>query len=131
MFFFLKPSLIVYISKTMTILIYILIYFMHVIDYNLMLIKCQHGTDPWATNTVYCLLSTFFCIKCEVFCLLVTLQCLLYCYLYYFITLLQLQTPADMFALVCSVRCSVQLNDHHLGWRHDHGPNNVGAIVKA
>ena len=35
----------------------------------------------------------------------------------------------DMFVLVCSVRCE-SVNYVLTGWRDDHGPNNVRAMVK-
>ena len=49
------------------------------------------------------------------------------CQIYFHTALLQLQTIADMFVLVCIFDTISQSVN---GWRDDHGPTNVGVMVK-
>ena len=76
------------------------------------------------SHTVYCLfiLSTIYCLLSIIYCLLCEFKCLL---LYYSTPVADLE---DMFVLVCSINLLV--SDLQTGWPHDHGPNNVGAMVK-
>ena len=47
---------------------------------------------------------------------------------HWFIAVPGLRPAWDMFVLVCSV--NLLLSDPPTGWPHDHGPTNVGAMVK-
>ena len=63
--------------------------------------KGQHGTDPWPTDTDYCPLSKMYSLLSIGNCLLASVQLSLL-----LSTFFQLQTSANIFVLVCSVRWS-------------------------
>ena len=77
-----------------------------------------------ATNNVYRLMSTVFCLKFIAYCLMATSYCILSSCHYYYSHLV-----ADHYKDVCSFLFVLMVSYVPQGWRHDHRPSKGNGHV--